>query len=257
MAKIKVGLIPACGKGNRISELPLTKVLPKPMLPVLDKPIIHHVVERMNQMGIEMIYITAFHLKETIQKYFGDGSEFGVEIKFIIPDEYPPGLGDSVYLANEYIKEPFVTILGDDFTLSSSPEIFPNTFFDKKALVVEGVVKDTSIDSLKRTCCVHLSKDGKIFDIVEKPERPKWKMRGCGIYVFDPIIFEYIKTQEVDPEKGKKDLTKAIQTIARKTKRVYGVPVDVNININTLSDLHQATLFLLAEQEKFLKANKR
>ncbi len=64
MKKIKVGVIPAAGKGNRIKELPLTKILPKPMLPVLNKPILEYVVEKMRDVGIETIYIIVGPKKE-------------------------------------------------------------------------------------------------------------------------------------------------------------------------------------------------
>ena len=149
-----------------------------------------------------------------------------------------------------------MVVLGDDFTLTRSPDVFIKTFFDKNALAVEAVVKDDDVESLKRTCSVHLGKDGRILDIVEKPKNPKWKIRGCGIYVFDPVVFKFIEKTPSDLKRGGRDITKTIQIMAKKTGKVYGVPVDINININTLADLHKATLLLLAEQEKFLKTNK-
>ena len=68
MRKIKIGVIPAAGKGSRISDLLLTRVLPKPMLPILNKPILAYVIENMKSMGVEDIYVIIGHKKEIIQE---------------------------------------------------------------------------------------------------------------------------------------------------------------------------------------------
>ena len=253
-AQISVAIIPAAGKGNRIAELPLSRILPKPMLPLVNQPIMEHIINWLKEIGIRKIYPIVSFKKELFKEYFGDGSDFGVEIEYIeCPDpENIGGLADGIYLAKDKIKEPFITVLGDDFTMTKSPGIFIETFLKNNALVVEAVIKEDDLDSLRRACTVNLGKDGKIIDIIEKPENPQWFMRGCGIYVFDPIIFKYIEKTPFQQEKKKRDITKTIQIIAKETNRVYGVPIDINININTLSDFHRATLLLLSEQEKYL-----
>lgn len=257
--KIKVAVIPAAGKGNRIAELPLTRILPKPMLPLVDRPIMEHIINWLRKVGIEKIYPIVSFKKEVFKEYFGDGRDFGVSIEYLeCPDPENIGrLADGIYLAKEKVKEPFIVVLGDDFTPVRSPEIFIRTFFKKRALAVEAVIKENDIESIKRTCSVHLGKEGRILDIVEKPKRPKWKIRGCGIYVFDSVVFKFIKETPFDQKRGGRDITKTIQIMAGKTGRVYGVPVDINININTLADLRKATLLLLAEQEKLLRESGR
>lgn len=245
--KITIAVIPAAGRGNRIAELPLTKILPKPMLPLLNRPIMEHIISWLRQIGIQKVYPIISFKKEIFQQYFGDGRDFGVKINYLeCPDsENIGGLADGIYLACKFIKEPFVVVLGDDFTITKKSDRFIKTFFEKKALAVEAVVKETDIDSLKRTCSVNLNKNGKILDIVEKPEKPKWKMRGCGIYVFDPVVFKFIEKTPVNKKRGGKDITKTLQLMANETGRVYGVEVEKNININTLADLYRATLILL------------
>lgn len=252
MQKIKIAVIPAAGKGNRISELPLTRILPKPMLPLGNRPIMEHIINWLKIIGIGKIYIIVSFKKEILKEYFGDGIDFGVEIEYVeCPDPNDiGGLADGIYLVKEKVNEPFITVLGDDFTLTKSPHAFIEKFFNQNALAVEAVIKDENIESLRRACTVHLSTNGKILDIVEKPEKPKWLLRGCGIYVFDPVIFKYIQKTPVDPKRRKRDITKTIQIMAKKTGRVYGVPIDINININTLADLNRASLLLLSEQIK-------
>jgi NDP-sugar pyrophosphorylase family protein len=254
-SQIKIAVIPAAGKGNRIAELPLSRILPKPMLPLVNRPITEHIINWLKEIGVEKVYMIVSFKKEIFKEYFGDGKDFGVEIEYIeCPDpENIGGLADGIYLLKDKIKEPFITVLGDDFTVTKSPNIFPDSFYNNKALVVEAVIKEDDIESLKRACTVNLGYNNKIIDIVEKPEKPKWFMRGCGIYIFDPIVFKYIEKTPQHPEKKRKDITKTIEIIAKKTKRAYGVPIDINININTLADLHRATLLLLSEQEEFLQ----
>lgn len=249
--QIKIAVIPAAGKGNRITELPLSRILPKPMLPLLNRPIMEHIINWLKEAGVKKIYAIVSFKKEIFKEYFGDGKEFGVEIEYIeCPDpDNIGGLADGIYLVKDKIKEPFITVLGDDFTRTKSPNLFIDTFFKNKALAVEAVIKENDIESLKRACSVNLDNNQKIIDIIEKPEKPQWFIRGCGIYVFDPIIFKYIEKTPPHPEKKRKDITKTIQIMAKKTNRVYGVPIDINININTLEDLYRATLLLLSEKD--------
>lgn len=243
--QIKIAVIPAAGSGTRISELPLTRILPKPMLPLLNKPIAEHIIDWLKSIGIKKIYFIVSFKKEIFKDYFGDGEDFGVQIKYInCPDRQKiGGLADGLYLLKNIIKKPFIVVLGDDFTITKSYEDLINTFFTKKSLVLETVVKETNINALRRACSVKLDKEARIIDIQEKPENPKWAIRGCGIYIFDPIIFSFIEKTPLD--NGKKDITKTIQIMAQETKKVFGFLVEKNININTLDDLYAATLTVL------------
>ena len=244
MKKIKVGVIPAAGRGNRISELPLTRILPKPMLPLLNKPILEYVVENMKKVGVETIYMIVKHKKEVIQEYFRDGRDWDVEIYYIEQKELK-GIAHTISLAKDFINEPFMVILGDDLTITDSFNNLIETFWKNNAYVVEGVVFENNVDVLKRTCCVVLDENGKIVDIEEKPVSPKSNLRGIGLYIFDPIVFEYIDRTPISPKRGEKEITDTIGLIA-KDERAYGVIINgININVNTLEDLMSATEILL------------
>lgn len=249
MKKIKVGVIPAAGKGNRIKELPLTKILPKPMLPVLNKPILEYVVEKMRDVGIETIYIIVGPKKEVIQEYFEDGSDFGVDIKYIEQEE-PLGIAHAIGLTSNFIDKPFMVILGDDLTITDSLQDTVGTFFSKSAVAVEGIIEEKNEDILKQTNCVVLGEGNKILQMVEKPSVPVSNIRGCGIYVFSPIVFKYIKQTPTTPPRNQKEITVTINTMAE-MEPVYGVYVKgLNINVNTLSNLLTATDIFLREKQK-------
>ncbi|NJE06989.1 nucleotidyltransferase family protein [Thermococcus sp. M39] len=244
MKKIKVGVIPAAGKGNRISELPLTRILPKPMLPILNRPILEYVIENMKKVGVETVYMIVGHKKELIKEYFRDGSEWNVDISYIEQKELK-GIAHAVGLTREYIDEPFMVILGDDLTITDSFNNFVEIFWKTGAYVVEGVVSENSLEVLKRTCYVLLDNNNKIIEIVEKPTQPKSNLRGIGVYLFDPIVFEYIDRTPISAKRGEKEITDTIGLMAKDGKAYGAIINGVNININTLDDLMSAIRILL------------
>jgi len=247
MKKIRVGVIPAAGKGNRISELPLTRVLPKPMLPILNKPILEYVIENLKRLGVESVYLIVGYKKNIIEEYFGDGRDWNVEIEYV-EQKNPKGIAHAVSLGENYISDPFFVVLGDDLTIANSPNNIAEVFRKNDAWVVEGVLPENDVNALKRTCCVSLEDDGRIKEIVEKPTEPKSRLRGIGVYLFHPRIFEFIRKTSISQKRNEKEITDTIGLIAREGK-AYGAFIDgVNLNINTLVDLSRATEILLKQR---------
>lgn len=247
--EIRIGVIPAAGEGRRINSLPLTRVLPKSLLPILNKPILEYVIENMKKMGVEEVYMIVGFKKELIQEYFGNGEDFGVNIDYILQPD-PRGIADAVGLTQDHINEPFVVILGDDLTIAESFDNLVKDFWTKGAMVVEGLVLERDVEKLKQTCCVKLDKNGKVLDIVEKPSAPKSNVRGCGIYVFDPTIYGYIEKTPVSPPRYEREITNTIKLLAAK-EQAYGSFINgVNVNINTVHDLLKATRLVISSGRK-------
>jgi UDP-N-acetylglucosamine diphosphorylase / glucose-1-phosphate thymidylyltransferase / UDP-N-acetylgalactosamine diphosphorylase / glucosamine-1-phosphate N-acetyltransferase / galactosamine-1-phosphate N-acetyltransferase len=244
MGKIKIGIIPAAGKGLRLNDLLLTRVLPKPMLPILSKPLLEYVLENMKSMGVEDVFMIVGAKKELIQEYFGNGADFDLRITYI---EQNPlrGIAHAISLTKDFVSEPFSVILGDDLTITSSLENLAETFWEKRALAVEGVVPENNLDSIKRACCINLSDTGEIIEIVEKPSKPKSNLRGIGVYLFDPKVFDFIENTPISAKRNEREITDTIGLIAKK-KRAYGVLINgVNINVNTSLDVLEATKLLI------------
>ena len=249
MEKIKIGVVPAAGKGSRIADLPLTKILPKPMLPVLNKPILEYIVNEMKDLGIETIYMIVGHKKEVIQKYFEDGKDFGVNIKYI-EQKSPKGIAHAISLTKGLINKPFMVILGDDFTIVESLQNILDTFWMKNAIAVTSVVIEKNITILKQTNCVFLDKDNKVQKIIEKPSTPNSNIRGCGIYVFDPVVYNYIEKTPISKIRNEREITDTLGLMAKEGK-VYGVYINgINININSLPNLFWATMIVLKNQNR-------
>jgi dTDP-glucose pyrophosphorylase len=248
MRRIKVGVIPAAGHGRRLSSLPLTRVLPKSLLPILNKPILGYVIDNMKQIGVEELYMIVGFKKELIQEYFEDGKDFGLRINYIVQPE-PLGIAHAVGLMKGSISEPFAVILGDDLTLTKSLNNIVDLIFAKNAICVEGVVYEESIENLRQACCMSLDNYGRIISAEEKPCSPSSKIRGCGIYLFDPKVFEFIDKTPLSPPRNEREITNTIRLIAN-AGSAYGAFIDgINVNINTNIDLLRATMLLLENYE--------
>jgi len=252
MKKIKIGIIPAAGKGLRLNDLLLTRVLPKPMLPILNKPLLEYVMDNLKSMGVEDVYVIVGSKKEIIQEYFGNGEDFGLHITYI---EQNPlrGIAHAISLAEHFVSEPFSVILGDDLTIASSLSNLIETFWEKNAWVVEGVVPESNVEAIKRACCITLSNEGKIKEIFEKPLAPKSNLRGIGVYLFDPKVFDFIEMTPTSSKRNEKEITDTIGLIAKEGRAYAALINGMNINVNTSSDLMVATKLLLKCDSSVIK----
>jgi dTDP-glucose pyrophosphorylase len=188
--------------------------------------------------------------KELFKEYLGDGSDFGVNITYILQPTLL-GIAAAVELARDYIREPFVITLSDDLTIAKSLDNLINDFWIKKAKIVEGVVFEKDVEKLRQACCLTLNNEGEITDITEKPTHPTSQVRGCGIYICDPNLFDFIAKTPFSPPRNEKEITNTIKLVAQE-HCAYGSFIDgVNININKVSDLLEA-MHLLMEKEKAL-----
>ncbi|MDP2652870.1 MAG: nucleotidyltransferase family protein [Candidatus Omnitrophota bacterium] len=242
MKRVRVGVIPAAGKGGRIS--PLGRILPKPMLPVLDRPILEFILRRMvYEFGVEEVYLIVERLGGLVQNYFKDGRDFGVRIKYV-RQRQPRGIAHAVSLTSRYIREPFLVILGDDFTLGSAKGLMKK-FREKNAGAVEAVIREKDRDILRKTCCVTIDSAGMIRRIVEKPSRPMSDIRGCGLYLFDPMVFDYIKKTPRSSGRQEVEITDTIGLMAREGRAFAAFIRGNNININTPDDLVRANMMFV------------
>jgi len=248
MKKVRIGVIPAAGIGRRMTDLPLTRILPKPLLPILHKPIIEYGINNMKRIGVENLYLIVGFKKELFKEYLGDGSDFGVHIEYILQPN-PSGIAAAVELTQDLINEPFAIILGDDLTLAKSIDNLVNDFWAKHAKIVEGVVFEKDIEKLKRTCCVNLNENGEMLEIIEKPNIVTSQLRGCGVYICDPMLYDFISKTPYSATRGEREITDTINLMAQE-RCAYGSLIDgKNININKFSDLIDAMQLLLAQQQ--------
>ncbi len=238
----RIGVIPVGGKGTRLGWL--GGLLPKPLVPLGQKPMLYHVIKNLEIMGINTIYLLVNYKSNLIKQYVATEKEFN-KIKFrFIKSEQLLGLAEVILKTEKYIKESFVVILGDDFTQSTNLKELTTSPFPHNAVVVEAIVKENQSDILSQTCEVYINSKGQITKALEKPVKPKSKFRGCGIYLFTPEIFNYIRKTKFSKISKKKEITDSINLAAKDRKAYAWHLKGVNINVNTQTDLEKATKYL-------------
>ncbi|MBO9129634.1 sugar phosphate nucleotidyltransferase [Bacillus sp. 165] len=182
------GVILAGGKGTRLR--PLTCNLPKPMLPLLNKPVMEYSIELLKKHGIEEIAVTVQYMSSSIKNYFGDGSRWGVKL-YYFEDSPPLGTAGSIKQAEEFLDEPFLVMSGDaltDFNLSKGIDF--HTSEDRLLTIFMKEVSNPLEFGLIVT-----DEDQHIQKYIEKPN---WNevfsnTVNTGIYMMNPSIFSYIK----------------------------------------------------------------
>jgi mannose-1-phosphate guanylyltransferase/phosphomannomutase len=180
-------VVMAGGFGTRIQ--PLTASTPKPMLPVINKPMMEYIIEMLKNSGITEIVILLYFKPEVIKNYFGDGSDFGIKIHYVLPDD-DYGTAGAVKKAEKYLDERFIIVSGDLVTDFNFREIIGfHEINNSKATITL-----TSVDDPLQFGVVITDKDRKILRFLEKPG---WgevfsDTINTGIYVFEPEILSYI-----------------------------------------------------------------
>lgn len=184
-------VIMAGGKGTRLR--PLTFTRPKPMIPLVNRPIMQYTVERLNRFGFRDIVMTLNYMSNRVKNYFKDGSSLGVNIDYSVEDS-PLGTGGSVKKAKKYIDDTFIVLSGDVITDVNMTDVL-NFHRDKGALatLVLTRVKDPTHFGI-----AEIDRDQKITSYLEKPSREEIfsNIANTGIYVFEPEIFDFFDSSE-------------------------------------------------------------
>lgn len=191
-------VIPAAGKGTRL--LPLTRAVPKELIPLGTKPVLEHIVEEVIGCGITQILFVISQDKTAIRSHFGDGLG-GVRFDYTFQVEQN-GLADAIRCGKEFVgDDPFAVVLGDS-VIDTDQAVAPfrrvlDTYSGTRAAGVI-VVQKTPIDEVSRYGIVKpkagLGPSFEIDGLVEKPtpEQAPSQYAIAGRYAFDPVIFDYI-----------------------------------------------------------------
>lgn len=188
------GVILAGGNGTRLA--PLTHVTNKHLLPIYNKPVIFHAVEKLVEAGIEkiMIVLSPQYLDDFVS-VLGSGQNFRaknghqIQIVYGIQNE-PGGIAQGLCIAREFVGNDHVVLhLGDNII---EDDITPHiTSFTQGAKVFLKEVHDP-----ERFGVATLSPDGQVTEIIEKPTEPKTNFAVVGVYLYDNTVFEKMEGQE-------------------------------------------------------------
>jgi len=181
----------AGGFGTRIQ--PLTNSVPKPMLSIMNLPMMEHTLNKLIETGIDDIVILLYFKPEIIKEYFQDGSKWGVKIQYVVPDD-DYGTAGAVGFGREFLDTTFMIVSGDLVTDFDFREILDyHEERDSKLTITL-----TSVENPLQFGVVIANEDGKIEKFLEKPS---WgevfsDTINTGIYVIEPEILDYIPVGE-------------------------------------------------------------
>ncbi|MBW3622064.1 MAG: NDP-sugar synthase [Armatimonadetes bacterium] len=184
-------MILAAGVGSRLD--PLTRRLPKPMVPLVNKPVIEHIVELLKKHGINEIMMNLYHLGDSIRNHFGDGSKWGVKIYYSQEAELM-GTAGGVKRVETFFDDTFIVIGGDDladFDLTALVEFHKR----KNALSTIALSK---VDDPSQFGIVLLDEEGRITRFLEKPKESEAfsNTANTGVYLFEPEALSLIPENE-------------------------------------------------------------
>ena len=248
-------MILAAGKGTRVR--PITYTIPKPMIPILQKPVMEFLLELLKQHGFNQVVANVSHLANEIEGYFRDGQRFGVELAYSFEGRITNGelVGDALGSAggmrkiqdfSPFFDDTFVVLCGDaliDLDLTEAVRQHK-----EKGSIATIVMKSVPIKQVPSYGVVVTDDTGRIKSFQEKPkvEEALSTNINTGIYIFEPEIFNYIPSgQEFDI--GGDLFPKLVEA----NEAFYGITMDFEwVDIGKVPDYWQAIQDVLTGQVK-------
>lgn len=248
-------MILAAGKGTRVR--PITQTIPKPMIPILQKPVMEFLVELLRQHGFDQIMVNVSHLADVIENYFRDGQKFGVQIAYSFEGRIEEGelIGEALGSAggmkriqdfSPFFDDTFVVLCGDaliDLDLTAAVK-----WHREKGAIATIVMKSVPPEEVSSYGVVVTDDSGKIKAFQEKPsvEEALSTDINTGIYIFEPEIFNYIPSGK-EYDIGSELFPKLVEAGAP----FYGISMDFEwVDIGKVPDYWRAIQSVLLGQVK-------
>lgn len=244
-------LILAAGRGTRVR--PLTDTLPKPMIPIVNKPVMEFLVEHLRRFGIGKIMVNTSYRAPQIEHYFGDGQSFGVEMAYSFEGRAENGLlideplGSAgairkIHAHSRFFDETFVVLCGDAVIDLDFHELI--RFHRQRKALATIALREVPEESVHNYGVVVQDAAGRITEFQEKPRREEAKSRmiNTGIYVFEPEILDFI------PESGPYDIGGQLFPALAQSGGLYGVDLRSPwqwLDIGQVPDFHQVSMLAL------------
>lgn len=244
-------MVLAAGKGTRVQ--PLTYDIPKPMIPLVRKPVLESLIELLRRHGVDQILINTSHLASTIEDYFRDGAAWGVEIAYSFEGFLDAGqvearpLGSAggmkrVQDFSEFFDDTFLVLCGDaliDLDIGAAV-----AFHQRNGALATIVMQDVAREEVHKYGVVRTDGDGRILQFQEKPQARDAVSTtiNTGIYIFEPAIFDHI------PSGTGYDIgSELFPDLVRKGLPFYGVALPFQwLDIGSIADYWHATRTVLA-----------
>jgi mannose-1-phosphate guanylyltransferase len=244
-------MILAAGKGTRVR--PITHVLPKPMIPLVRKPVMEFLIEHLKSHGVREIVINTSHLANVIEHYFRDGERHGVQIAYSFEGKMVNGELQGAALGSAggmrkiqdfsgFFDETFAVLCGDALLDVDLSEML--RFHREKKSIATVLLRDVPQEEVSKYGVVQTDSSGRITRFQEKPKREDAVSTriNTGVYLFEPEIFRYIPAGEEYDIGGQ-----LLPRLARENAAIYGVDLPFTwVDIGSVPDYWEATRLLLS-----------
>jgi NDP-mannose synthase len=217
-------IILAGGKGTRLR--PYTVSLPKPLVPIGEKPIIEIMLRQLHRAGVRDVTVSVGHLAELMMSFLGDGSQFGLSVRYVREDE-PLGTVGPLRLVKD-LPENFLLMNGDVLTDLSYKDLFESHVASGARVSISAFRKKVNID-----LGVLISNEGRVTDYVEKPTYTYDV--SMGVYAINHSVLSHI------PEGKYFDFPMLIHALLKAGEFVRTVPFDgIWLDIGRPADYEEA-----------------
>jgi dTDP-glucose pyrophosphorylase len=243
-----MGVILAAGKGTRMR--PFSEHWPKPVLPVLGKPLMAYQLEMMAGLGIRKVVVVIGHLGHEVVRALGDGSRWGVSIQYVEQEEML-GIAHAVSRLESHVDRPFFLFLGDIFFVTENLRHMLDRFRAGNLGGVLACKREPNLEAIKRNFVVHTDGAGVVHRVVEKPRFPRTDLKGCGIYLFDQSFFDAVRRTPRTAMRNEYEITDSIQIFLDDGYKVEAAEVvKADMNVSYPADLLDLNLLLLQQSGK-------
>lgn len=239
------GVILAGGRGSRM--FPLSTRYPKPLLPVLNRPLMSHQLELMRELGITDIVIVIGHKGFDIPLALGDGSQLGLRIQYVEQSEML-GIAHAVGRIEGHVDRPFLLFLGDIFFVPDDLRQMLRMFEEQGEGAVLAVKEEPDPAAIRKNYAVIQDAQGRVTRVIEKPRASTNNLKGVGLYLFDLTVFDAVRRTPRTAMRDEYEITDTIQVMID-----FGLTVRVarsvkhDVNVTTPVDLLDCNLFALQD----------
>ncbi|QGU03909.1 D-glycero-alpha-D-manno-heptose 1-phosphate guanylyltransferase [Corynebacterium comes] len=199
------------GRGTRLR--PLTVNTPKPMLPTAGYPFLQHLLARIKAAGITHVVLGTSYKAEVFEEYFGDGSEMGLEIEYVVEEE-ALGTGGGIRNVYDRLRHDTVMVFNGDVLGGTDLRAILETHVEKEAELTMHLVR---VADPRAFGCVPTDGEGRVLEFLEKTEDPPTDQINAGCYVFKRELIE-----EIPVDRAVSVERETFPALLKQERRVYG-----------------------------------
>ena len=243
-------MILAAGKGTRVQ--PITNVLPKPMIPLIRKPVMEFLIEHLRAHGVREIVVNTSHLAPVIENYFCDGERYGLHLAYSFEGRLVNGALQGAALGSAggmrkiqdfsgFFDQTFAVLCGDALIDVDLSEML--RFHRKKKAIATVLLRQVAAAEVSKYGVVRLAGGGRITQFQEKPKREQAvsNLINTGVYMFEPEIFRHIPAAKEYDIGGQ-----LLPALAAAGAPIFGIELPFTwVDIGSIPDYWEATRLLL------------